>query len=87
MYTGIVQGKFKVTKVDRKPGLHTLQVQLGEALLEGLNNGSSVGVDGVCLTVAGIDGDKLDVRFDKAGVKKIVARFVVAADQAGDVPF
>jgi len=38
-------------------------------------------------TVAGIDGDKLDVRFDKAGVKKIVARFVVAADQAGDVPF
>jgi len=62
MYTGIVQGKFKVTKVDRKPGLHTLQVQLGEALLEGLNNGSSVGVDGVCLTVAGIDGSH--VRFD-----------------------
>jgi len=38
-------------------------------------------------TVAGIDGDKLDVGFDKAGVKKIVARFVVAAEQAGDVPF
>ncbi|MDP4031422.1 MAG: UvrD-helicase domain-containing protein [Pseudorhodobacter sp.] len=37
--------------------------------------------------VVGIEGDKLDVAFDKAGVKKIVARFVVAADQAGDVPF
>ena len=38
-------------------------------------------------TVVGIEGDKLDVAFDKAGVKKIVARFVVAAAQADDVPF
>jgi DNA helicase-2/ATP-dependent DNA helicase PcrA len=37
--------------------------------------------------VAGIEGDKLEVAFDKAGVKKLVAKFVVAADQAGDVPF
>jgi DNA helicase-2/ATP-dependent DNA helicase PcrA len=38
-------------------------------------------------TVVGIEGDKLDVAFDKAGIKKIVARFVVAAGQADDVPF
>ncbi|HEX9857603.1 MAG TPA: UvrD-helicase domain-containing protein [Paracoccaceae bacterium] len=38
-------------------------------------------------SVVGIEGDKLDVAFDKAGVKKIVARFVVAAHQADDVPF
>ncbi|MFD1913376.1 ATP-dependent helicase [Halodurantibacterium flavum] len=38
-------------------------------------------------TVQGIEGDKLDVSFDKAGSKKLVARFVVAADQADDVPF
>ncbi len=38
-------------------------------------------------TVVGIEGDKLDVAFDKAGVKKIVARFVVGAAQADDVPF
>ncbi len=38
-------------------------------------------------TVAGIEGDKLDIRFDKAGDKKIVARFVVDADSADDVPF
>ncbi len=37
--------------------------------------------------VAGIDGDKLDVAFDKAGHKKIVARFVVGADEASDIPF
>ena len=34
--------------------------------------------------VTGIEGDKLDVTFDKAGPKKVVAKFVVAADE---VPF
>jgi DNA helicase-2/ATP-dependent DNA helicase PcrA len=38
-------------------------------------------------TVVGIEGDKLDIAFDKAGIKKIVARFVRSADAAGDVPF
>jgi DNA helicase II / ATP-dependent DNA helicase PcrA len=38
-------------------------------------------------TVTGIEGDKLDIRFDHAGDKKIVARFVMDADMAGDVPF
>uniref|UniRef100_A4WQC0 DNA 3'-5' helicase n=1 Tax=Cereibacter sphaeroides (strain ATCC 17025 / ATH 2.4.3) TaxID=349102 RepID=A4WQC0_CERS5 len=37
--------------------------------------------------VQGIEGDKLDVDFEKAGPKKIVARFVVAAHQADDIPF
>jgi DNA helicase-2/ATP-dependent DNA helicase PcrA len=38
-------------------------------------------------TVLGIEGEKLDVRFDKAGDKKVVARFVMDADMADDVPF
>ncbi len=37
--------------------------------------------------VTGIEGDKLDVSFEHAGDKKIVARFVSPADQADDVPF
>jgi DNA helicase II / ATP-dependent DNA helicase PcrA len=37
--------------------------------------------------VTGIEGDKLDVLFDKAGEKKVVARFVVAAGADGEVPF
>ena len=37
--------------------------------------------------VMGIEGDKLDIEFERAGAKKIVARFVVAADRADDVPF
>ncbi|SMX33736.1 ATP-dependent helicase [Actibacterium lipolyticum] len=38
-------------------------------------------------TVMGIEGDKLDIEFEKAGAKKVVARFVVAAERADDVPF
>ncbi|MYM55695.1 ATP-dependent helicase [Thalassovita mangrovi] len=34
--------------------------------------------------ILGIEGDKLEVDFEKAGVKKVVARFVTGAD---DVPF
>ncbi len=37
--------------------------------------------------VTGIEGDKLDVAFDKAGDKKVVARFVVPGKAADDVPF
>jgi DNA helicase II / ATP-dependent DNA helicase PcrA len=38
-------------------------------------------------SVVGIEGDKLDVDFDKAGTKKIVARFVTPADAVDEVPF
>ena len=34
--------------------------------------------------VIGIEGDKLEIAFEKAGVKKVVARFVTAPD---DIPF
>lgn len=37
--------------------------------------------------VMGIEGDKLVIAFDKAGSKHVVARFVVSAGQADDVPF
>ncbi|MFK7938299.1 MAG: ATP-dependent helicase [Roseovarius sp.] len=35
-------------------------------------------------TVTGIEGDKLEIEFEKAGIKNIVARFVTGAD---DIPF
>ena len=38
-------------------------------------------------SVFGIEGDKLDIEFDKAGIKKIVARFVIPESQVDDVPF
>jgi riboflavin synthase len=59
MYTGIVQGKHPITSIDRLPGLHRIAVQLPPSLKEGLNLGSSVGVDGVCLTVAAMQDDRI----------------------------
>ncbi len=38
-------------------------------------------------TVGAIEGDKLQVAFDKAGIKHVVASFVVASDMADDIPF
>ncbi|WP_040610381.1 ATP-dependent helicase [Oceaniovalibus guishaninsula] len=38
-------------------------------------------------TVTAVEGDKLEVAFEKAGTKKVVGKFLVAAEQAGDVPF
>ncbi|MEL6205493.1 MAG: UvrD-helicase domain-containing protein [Pseudomonadota bacterium] len=38
-------------------------------------------------TISDIEGDKLAVAFDKAGIKKVVAKFIVPAASAGDVPF
>ena len=37
--------------------------------------------------ITGIEGDKLDISFEKAGFKKVVAKFVKAAEAADDVPF
>ena len=38
--------------------------------------------------ITGIEGDKLDIAFDKAGDKKVVAKFITPAASAGDdVPF
>lgn len=36
--------------------------------------------------VMGIEGDKLDIEFEKAGAKKVVAKFVVAAERVDDIP-
>ena len=38
-------------------------------------------------TITAIEGDKLDISFEKAGFKKVVAKFVKAAEAADDIPF
>lgn len=37
--------------------------------------------------IVAIEGDKLEIAFDKAGTKHVVARFVVSADTSDDTPF
>jgi DNA helicase-2/ATP-dependent DNA helicase PcrA len=38
-------------------------------------------------TVEALEGDKLEIAFDKAGIKHVVAGFVIAADAVDEIPF
>lgn len=59
MYTGIVQTALPVVRIDEKPGLRTFTFQFSSILLAGLELGASVALDGVCCTVAKIDGEMI----------------------------
>ena len=61
MFSGIVQGTRKIIAVDENSGIRRLEIDL-TGLTENLQNGASVSVNGVCLTVVAIE--KENVRFD-----------------------
>lgn len=61
MFTGIVQGLRPVHAVEDEPGLRRLVLDLA-GHVDGLAEGASVAVNGTCLTVTAVDGDR--VRFD-----------------------
>ncbi|MFL2963223.1 MAG: riboflavin synthase subunit alpha [Candidatus Thalassarchaeaceae archaeon] len=50
MFTGIVQGTGTIISIDQKVTSSTFSIDLGE-LSSNLNPGSSVSVDGICMTV------------------------------------
>lgn len=54
MYSGITQGLFEVTHVDKKPGLITYSIKLNPELTNGLKISASIAIDGVCQTVVSI---------------------------------
>ena len=59
MYTGIVQAACPAVVVDRKPDFMRFAVQFPPELLDDLQSGSSVNIDGVCQTVVRTDGDRV----------------------------
>lgn len=65
MYHGIVFGTVPVSNVERLERLFKITVDLDQQLLAGLVRGASVSIDGVCLTVARIEGSQ--VLFDVMG--------------------
>ncbi|WP_055731640.1 riboflavin synthase [Agarivorans gilvus] len=60
MFTGIVQNKSKVNKIEKSTGLMQLWLDLAD--IEGLSIGASVAVNGTCLTVVNIS--EQGVQFD-----------------------
>ena len=54
MFSGIVQGTAEITSATQRDDVLTIEVEMGEDLIEGLEIGASVAVDGVCLTAVEI---------------------------------
>tara|TARA_R110002110_G_scaffold383245_4_gene594660 strand:- start:21904 stop:22518 length:615 start_codon:yes stop_codon:yes gene_type:complete len=51
MFTGIVQGKGQLTWIKKQPNMTHIGVRLPENLLNNINIGASISLDGTCLTV------------------------------------
>jgi riboflavin synthase len=62
MFTGIVRGRGTLVAVDTQSAGTRFRIRFPETLLDGLETGASVAVDGVCLTVVRFSGT--DVDFD-----------------------
>lgn len=62
MFTGIVQGTAEIVEVVEKENFRIHIIRMPSTMTEGLETGASVAHNGCCLTVTGIDGDR--VSFD-----------------------
>ena len=51
MYTGIVQSCRPIGSVEKKEGLYTFTIEFPDELLQELETGASVAVNGVCFMV------------------------------------
>ena len=58
MFTGIVQGVARITQLSDRSGLRCLRLELPTGFAQGLAVGASVAVDGTCLTVTSLHGDR-----------------------------
>lgn len=59
MYTGIVQGISKVVRLKRMGGVLNITLVFSDALINNLVLEASVSIDGVCMTVSGMDGNNI----------------------------
>jgi riboflavin synthase alpha subunit len=58
VFTGIIETVGKVARIQRSADLASLEVE-APAVTEGVKLGDSIAVNGVCLTVTGIDGARV----------------------------
>lgn len=60
MFTGIVSGAYPITRTVIQDGLLTFAIDLPPELMDGVEVGASVAIDGVCLTVTRFTEKKLE---------------------------
>jgi riboflavin synthase len=80
MFTGIVKGIGKVRGLVLRPGLSTISIELPADLVQALETGASVAIDGVCLTVVKTSG--AIVEFD--AMQETLCRTTLGVLQVGD---
>lgn len=62
MFTGIIRGIGKITKIQAYPGFSQYSIQIDKSLLSNLEIGASIAIDGTCLTV--VQFNDHEVSFD-----------------------
>jgi riboflavin synthase len=73
MFTGIVEGMGRVADLKEERAVRTLRIAPSPQLLDGLRPGSSVSVDGACLTVVGLDDEGFTVEVVSTTMARTVA--------------
>lgn len=79
MYTGIIAGTAPILNIIEGSSIRTLSVDLS-GFDEGLEIGASVSLDGVCMTVVGIESGRVD--FD--AISETLERTTLSDRSAGD---
>ena len=80
MFTGIVAGAVPILKIVEGEGIRKITVDLGD-LVDGLESGASVSLDGVCMTVVSMDSG--EVTFD--AIIETLDRTTLADRSEGDL--
>ena len=79
MYTGIVAGTAPILSVEEREGVRSFTIDL-TGFDDGLEIGASVALDGVCMTVVGINSGQIG--FD--AIEETLYRTTLADRSAGD---
>lgn len=79
MFSGIVKAMAKITWISHTPALTRYRIALTPALLNGLETGASIAVNGVCQTVVSIEGEM--VSFD--AIEDTLKRTTIPQFQVG----
>ena len=80
MYTGIVAGTAPILSIEERDGFRSFTIDL-TGFDDGLEIGASVSLDGVCMTVVGIESGR--VGFD--AIEETLERTTLADSSNGDV--
>lgn len=75
MFTGIVEGTGRILEIEERPGVRLLRVECG-TLIDGIEIGSSVSINGCCTTV---------VRMDDRSFSTELMEFTLQKTNLGDV--